>query len=641
MLGQAIAGVRARLSAEARLVLDDDPTKLDVSANITRLDQPGQIAATLVFAPDENRLEVDVDASEPAGGLVATLLALPGAPAVNLKIQGSGPLSDFMANGALTVGDESAATLTAQVTDTAEGRRISAALGISAERFVPEAYAAYVDGGVDLDAQVLIRNDGVIAIDQASLASGRINATASGTYDGTGAGNALTIEVSGRDGGTIPVRLGADDAKTAIDIASLRATLNGALAAAALDVSASLPTAGFGPYVATDLALSAVSPAFDVKALTGPLKLVATAASMTAPDGVQDRFLEGAIRIEADGALSSAGLSLTTSKVSTAVANAALTGTAALNFSTFDLTLASDFETLALSAAAVPLAGDRLNVSGSVARTPDGALAARDLAVRGTGLVIDGSANLANDTVSADVTGRIDAADAENAAISGKAEFKLTADGPVAQPNVDVSLTSQGLRVNGRELANLKLEARGDFTSARPSGTVDLSGTLDGVPLSGTALLETLENGDRRISNLAISQGPNRISGELRLTEAAAPIGQLDFAVADIGPLAALALQKMSGDLNGTVGLSVNAADFPVADVDLTSERLDVSGTVLEGVAVDLAVEDYLGRPFPVGRCGGHAFRLAPSMSRRSSSTSPAAATSRASKPGPRPTARR
>ena len=184
VLGEAIAGTRARLSAEARLGLAKDPTQLDVSAKIDGSTSPARSRATLVFAPGENRLEVNVNASEPAGGLVATLLKIPGAPAVEPHREGQGPLSDFMANGALTVGADTAATLTAQVTDTGEGRRIAASLGVSAERYVPNTYAAYVDGGVDLDAQMLLRNDGV---DRHRPGLARLRPhrrQASGTYDG-------------------------------------------------------------------------------------------------------------------------------------------------------------------------------------------------------------------------------------------------------------------------------------------------------------------------------------------------------------------------------------------------------------------------------------------------------------------------
>ncbi|WP_244639822.1 translocation/assembly module TamB domain-containing protein [Aureimonas glaciei] len=600
VLGEAIAGVRARLSASGKLVLDSDPTKLDVAIGVKRLDQPGDIAATLVFAPEENRLEIKVDASEPAGGLVATLLKLPGAPPVALTVNGSGPLGAFMANGALTVDGEPAATLTAKVDDVAGGRRIGAALQVAAERFVPEAYKAYAEGGANLDVQAVLRDDGVVAIDRAQLASGQITATVSGTLDRAGPQTALDLAIASRDGGSIPLQFGAEDSRTIIDIASLKGRIAGALAAANVDLTATLPTAGYGAYVATDLTAHAVSADFDLADLAGPLQIELAAASVAAPDGTAKRFLSGPVTIAANGALGEDGITLSQSRIATEVANAAITGTAAMNFSTFDLTLSSDFDTLALSAALVPLAGDRLQVGGRVARDAAGALAAENLAITGTSLSVTGRAGLAGGQISADIAGSIDAASGEDAAISGKADFALTASGPSDKPDVDVTLTSQGLKVNGRELADLKVEARGDFASAAPAGSVAISGTLDGKPLSGTARLETLPSGERRISDLAIRQGANAITGELTLGEALAPVGTLTVDVGDIGPLAALALQQMSGDLDGTIALSV-VDEFPVAKVDLASRELAVAGNTLSGVAIDLTVTDYLGQPFPDG----------------------------------------
>ncbi|MBC8129872.1 MAG: hypothetical protein H7Y08_06080, partial [Rhizobiaceae bacterium] len=601
VLGEAIAGVRARLSMNARLALENDPTRLETELDIQRLDQPGEIRASIAFAPEENRLGIDVDASEPAGGLVATLLALPGAPPVALTINGQGPLADFMANGQLTVGTEPAATLTARVADVAEGRSIAASLNVAAERFVPDAYRAYVDGGATLDVQAVLRDDGVAVIDQAALASGRISASVTGTLDRAGPQTALEIAVSGRDGAAIPLRFGAEPSQTVLDIASLNGTVAGALDAATIALNASAPTAGYGPYVASDLTARVSSEGFDIAGLTGPLAIELAAASVASPEGVTDRFLEGPVRIAANGALGPNGITVSGSQVTTDVANAAITGTAALNFSTFDLTLSSDFETLALSAAVIPLSGDRLQLGGSVSRAVDGALGVRDLAIRSERLIVDGTASLSGETITADVTGTVDAPEGENAAISGQAQFALTASGPSAQPDVDITLNSNGLRVNGRELADLRVAARGAFVSATPSGTVEISGTLDGAPLSGNATVETLPSGERRISNLAIRQAANAITGDLILTEAFAPVGTLDVAFADVGPLAALALQQMNGDLRGTIALSVNAADFPVADIDLVSTRLAVGGNVLSGADIDLSVEDYLGRPFPTG----------------------------------------
>lgn len=280
VLGESIAGVRARLSAEAHLVLQDDPVRLEVGATVDRLDQPGRIAANVVFAPADNRLEIGVKAGEPAGGLVATLLKLPGAPPVELTIDGQGPLSDFSATGALQVGGESAATLTARVTDTADGRRIGAALGVAAERFAPEAYAPYVRGGAKLDAEVLLRPDGTILIDAARLSSDSAALSLAGTYDGAGAGNALQLSLEGRNGAAIPLGFGAGGSRTAIDVASLKGTLSGALSAAALDLAATLPRAGFGPYAANGVDAHLTSPGFDVAGLAGPFRLEADRKSV-------------------------------------------------------------------------------------------------------------------------------------------------------------------------------------------------------------------------------------------------------------------------------------------------------------------------------------------------------------------------
>ncbi|WP_210248872.1 translocation/assembly module TamB domain-containing protein [Aureimonas leprariae] len=601
VVGEAIAGRQARLSLDARLVLEADPTRLETALNLNRLDQPGRITANIAYAPNENRLQVQVDAGEPAGGLVATLLKIPNAPPVQLTVNGSGPLSDFMANGSLNVDNGNAAMLTARVADAPDGRRVTASLNVAAERFAPAAYQAYVRGGANLDASVLLRPDGVIGIEQAQVASQALRLTANGTFDRAGPQTALDVALASPDGGPIAVRLGEGDAGTRVDLTELRAKLAGALSAADIDLNATLPQAGYGPYGARDLTLAVTSRGFDVTKVSGPLTLEANAGAVEMPEGVGARFTEGRVRIAADGALSPDSLTLNRSAVTTGAANAAITGTAALNFSTFDLALSSDFQTLALSAAAVPLAGDRTSLSGRVSRDASGALAAQDLAVRSTGLNIDGSARLAGDAVEANVKGTIDADNANDAAISGKADFALTAKGPTAQPDLDLALNSQGLRVNGRELANLKVAARGSFTGATPKGSVNLSGTLDGAPLTGAANLATLPSGERRITDLAIRQGPNAVTGDLTLTTAAVPTGRLDVAVTDVAPLAALALQQASGDLAGRIDLSVGADDFPVATVDLRSNKLTAAGNTLTGAALNLSVTDYLGKPLPKG----------------------------------------
>ncbi|MEF2551474.1 translocation/assembly module TamB domain-containing protein [Aurantimonas sp. A2-1-M11] len=601
VLGEAIAGERARLRANASLQLSAEPTNLMVEAQIERLDQPGQIALEIAYAPADNQLRLDVKASEPAGGLVATLLDIPDRPAVDLTINGSGPLSAFMANGSLEVGEETAATLTARVNDVDAGRRVSASLNVAAERFVPEQFQRYVSGGTALDLQMVIRDDGTYAIEEAVLSSDALSARVAGALDLSGTANDLSVAIQSRDGDPIPFAFGTQPNEAAIEVAGIDGTLKGALSAAALDLTLRLPRAGYGPYQAQGISAEIDSAAFDLTGFKGAFDAVVTAQSVAAPDGIQQRFLNGPVEIALAGTLTDDGLTFRPSEATTDVATLQLEGQAALNFSTFALDVQSRFQTAALSAAVVPLAGEELAVGGRFARAADGALSAEALTVRGDGLTVDGTAALTGDTVMADIAGSLTEAGSLSGALAGAATFSLTASGPVEKPDIDLQVSGNGLSINGRELADLKVEARGTLNPASPSGTVAITGTLDGQPLSGNATVETLDNGDRRITDLAIRQGPNSITGDLRLTEAFAPVGTLVVDVEDIGPLAALGSVDASGDVQGQVELSVEADGMPVAAIDLAGERLAVAGNTLNGARIDLSVKDYLGIPRPTG----------------------------------------
>jgi translocation and assembly module TamB len=601
VLGEAIAGQRARLRAQASLELADEPTSLSVNADIERLDQPGQIALNVVYAPDQNQLTVEINASEPAGGIVATLLDIPGRPPVELTVNGSGPLSAFMANGSLTIGGEAAATLTARVDGLDEGRQVALSLNVAAQQYLPEQYQRFVEGGANLDAQVLIADNGIYRIDQAVLSSDTVSLTARGALDLAGGGNDLTVSLAARDGGPLEYSFGTQPGGGAISVDNLQATLQGSLADAQLNATASVASASFGEYAASDVEAELSSQGFNVRTQRGPFSLQANAASVAAPEGVADRMLEGPVRIALDGALTESGLQIDSSEVRTETASASAEGSAALDFSVFDLGLDAQFQTTALSAALAPIAGEELAISANVARTPDAALSLQNLSVSGAGLSVEGEARLADGTVSADISGRLAEASDVNAALSGAAEFSLTAEGPVEQPEVALTIDANELSINGRELAGLTVRAQGALDPASPSGRLEVSGTLDGQPLTGSAQLETLDNGERRITDLSIRQGPNSITGDLRLSEAFLPIGTLDIAIEDLGPLAALGGLDAAGDLDGTVSLEVTADNTPTATLDLAANEVSVAGSTLSGAEIDLTVADYLGMPQPVG----------------------------------------
>ncbi|ORE97214.1 translocation/assembly module TamB domain-containing protein [Aurantimonas sp. 22II-16-19i] len=601
ILGEAIAGTRARLKANASLKLEADPTQVSAEATVERLDQPGRVAFNVEFAPDDNRLVIAVDASEPQGGLVATLLGIPGAPPVQLAVNGSGPLSGFMANGALTVDNQQAATLTARVDRQDAAYRAALSLNVAAERFVPEAYQRYVARGANLDATVEIRDDGTYRIEQGTLSSEAIQLSATGAVDPSGSGNDLAVQLSAPGGGPLALSLGTAETPIEISIASVEAALTGALSSADLSVNASLPQLVYGDYAADNLGARLSSQGFDVTGLAGPVQLSASAASARAPEGVQQRFFDGPIRIEGNGALGEAGLRLDPVTLQTDTANLRVTGSAALNFSTFDLALDSNFQTVALSAALSPVAGETLAVAGNVTRTADGALAASDLKVTGDNLSVEGSAGLSGETVTADISGRLANAGSVSQSLSGAATFDLTASGPVEKPDVNLTVDGNGLSINGRELAELTVRATGTLDPGSPRASVDISGVIDGQPLEGKAQLTTQDSGERRLSGLVIRQGPNRISGDLVLGENFLPTGTLDVNLDDLAALAALGGVEASGDVSGTIGFDVLPDGTPVARPNLAGDSVSVAGTTLAGAKIDLSLFDYLGVPKPEG----------------------------------------
>src|SRR5690606_27500813 len=96
-LGEALAGAGiAELAAKGALHADPSPLAIAGDIAVERRDgKEGSVTGTIRFAPTENLLDLDLRAAEPAGGIIANLLRLPGSPAVDIAAKGSGPLSDW------------------------------------------------------------------------------------------------------------------------------------------------------------------------------------------------------------------------------------------------------------------------------------------------------------------------------------------------------------------------------------------------------------------------------------------------------------------------------------------------------------------------------------------------------------------
>ena len=146
-----------------------------------------------------------------------------------------------------------------------------------------------------------------------------------------------------------------------------------------------------------------------------------------------------------------------------------------------------------------------------------------------------------------------------------------------------------------REITGLKFTATGKADAANPAANVQLAGNVAGQPLQGNAVLATT-NGKSAINGLLLSLGSSKIAGDLALDQALVPVGTVSLDLPDIGPLAALALEKAEGDVRGTIAFS-KAGNGPNVAVKATTAAIKRGDLSAKNVAIDAQITNYLAAP--------------------------------------------
>jgi translocation and assembly module TamB len=98
VLGEAVLGTAIEGTLQAALSLAGGEGTADLQLERTDDGPSGRVSLAASFANATRALVIDLTASEEAGGIATTLLRVPGNPAVDLSIKGSGILEDFTAD---------------------------------------------------------------------------------------------------------------------------------------------------------------------------------------------------------------------------------------------------------------------------------------------------------------------------------------------------------------------------------------------------------------------------------------------------------------------------------------------------------------------------------------------------------------
>ncbi|KIT15404.1 translocation/assembly module TamB domain-containing protein [Jannaschia aquimarina] len=163
-LGEELLGEAVALTLEASAQLVDGTGRATLSAE--RIDGPqGVYSVDIAYGGAGEPLTVDLDIVEAEGGLASTQLGLPGAPAIELTVDGEGPLDAFSAD--ITLASDGQPRLTGSVTleGQPDGRRFEVDLGGDVTELFAPRYRAFFGEDVGLVAEGLLREGGGTDLD--------------------------------------------------------------------------------------------------------------------------------------------------------------------------------------------------------------------------------------------------------------------------------------------------------------------------------------------------------------------------------------------------------------------------------------------------------------------------------------------
>jgi translocation and assembly module TamB len=598
-LGPALAGGVASVAATGSARAEASPLLVTSKLNIARSDgRAGNIDASIDFAPDDNRIDIDIRASEPQGGIIANLLKLPGEPPVEINVSGSGPAADWSGSGTFAVDGSVITRVDARHQFTDRGSAIEASGEGEFESFMPENLRPLLAGRTSFDAAGTLTSAGGVEIERASIESSAITGTASGSLDPEAASDfALSLEAKG-DG--VPLSFGTEDSPIDMVLRTASARALGDGREPNLDITATLAKVATNDAELTELAIALHSDAFNIQTRTGPVTGTATAQALIIDNPTIAPLVAGKISAGIAGTLATDTLTVTDGNLASDALDGKFTGDVSLADGSVLLKLNAALAASALPGSLRPVLAEQVQLDADITRDHEGQVSADPFSISSGELSASGRVRTANSEIDADISGRLGDVGLLAPGASGAVDLAVTAKGALAKPDVSLTVTSDRIEAAGREIAALKLVATGKADIENPAADVALTGTVGGEILDGNATLST-SGGRREVKGLRLSLGQNRIAGDLVLDEKFLPLGTVDFQLPDVGALAALALETVKGDLTGTIDFS-DQGGTPQLAVKATTKALSRGDLTAANVAIDATVSDYVSAPTVAGR---------------------------------------
>ena len=631
-LGKALLGEAAALqitgSAGARL-----ESGATTHLMVTRLDGvAGRINLTATLGPAGEQLSLDLEASEPPGGVIARLLALPNLPEVAAELHGAGPIGDWRGRLAGHVGTlaDWRGDITLALSDRVTDLALSGSLGLRLDPASP--VASMVNGETSYDLSLTLDRDETLSIERVSLHNTVLALTAEGMLALDDLESALDAQLAlKRPEALSDIAPGLNVKDLTIAAAARGRLLNPKLEVGARASSLEITGVSAGA-ISLDLAATSEIP------LTDPgVALKITGEGNIASLGIEGRedldpLLSSGLQLDLDGVLDLAServelatvtlgapafqaeargeillaeprakldlaLALPDLDAFAALAGQPLAGRAqlraALDASPEDpeisLPFAIEFTELDLDlATADALLGTAPRAQGRVTRRADGAVDLTRFDIEGVGLGASLSAALPADLASLAADYELSIPDL--AVLSKALENELTgrlalagqAKGTLADPMIEATVEGESIQVAGLALDRATLNVTAETLVSGPRGR--LQAELQTVILPNAPLtVETAfsqAGAQLKLEDLTLQAAGSALGGDLALDlDRGLASGALSGEIGDLLPWLALAGQRGTG--RGKLGVDLSIQEERQAasvDVALTAPALSLEG---------------------------------------------------------------
>lgn len=613
-LGPALLGEPAVLRITGAAELAHGGGALDTTLSVARIDdKPGKADIAAAYKPDENTLTLSVDASEPAGGVMARALSIPGLPPVQVTLKGDGTLDDWA--GKLTALAGEAATpvgalnADATIRKVPEGHALTLAAG---GNFAPliaglagEAVTPLIGPSPTLSANVLRTPAGAVTVRPLALtvaaATAMVNGDIAADY------NSLNLRWT--------LQAGPDSTLHPLVPLSWREGVVEGSAEGALNALNVAINATLRDLAADDPALSR---------LTGPETVLAARARIDVGSGQVGletlALTAAAARAEAKGSIGgwgqTADLTISASADDLAplsdLAGRPLAGAVALSGpvrrgadGVLTTELTGSLDRLATGTPADAVLGDKATLALAARMEPDGAMRLTDLTVDGRNGKLTGNAALADNRVDARTTLTVAKLEPLGGALGtpmeGSATLEATVRGPLDAIEAQAKLNARDLVVQGRRLGATEVQATASGLPATPNGTVSARTNLDKTPLSLDGRYALREQ-TLRLDGLTIANGSNRITGQAQVAlDTLLATGRLEGALPNLNGLSELAGMPLGGGATFALALDgkggKQAANLTAAATNLRVEGEGGPLLTARRLTARADVADALGTP--------------------------------------------